>query len=150
MNNNVQLLAELVERKCDCLTQLHALSRRQMELIDNEQMTGLIDLLAGKQRLIGLLQGIDQQLAPYRGLPPAARAWSSDGDRARCASLLARCEALLADILRHEKLGEERLIERRNQTAARVASAWQGNEARGAYATAGQREGSSLDLFSEG
>jgi flagellar biosynthesis/type III secretory pathway chaperone len=150
MTRPVNPLTELVERKCACLAELHELSRRQLELIDGEQMSGLIDLLAGKQRLIGLLQAIDQQLGPHRGLPPAARAWSSESERTRCGALLARCEALLADILRQEKLGEERLIERRNQTALRVATTWQAHEARGAYAAAGRHAGSRLDLISEG
>jgi hypothetical protein len=149
MIESTTLLIDLVSRKCDCLEQLLALSRQQLELIETDRMAGLIEVLTGKHRLIGLLQGIDQQLTPYRGQRPEERTWRSEEDRALCGARIAHCEAMLADILRLERLAEERLTAQRDATAARIDSAWQATTARGAYDVT-RRSGARLDLVSEG
>ncbi|MGE0609188.1 MAG: hypothetical protein AB7O62_19000 [Pirellulales bacterium] len=143
-------MADLIGRKHDCLSQLHDLARRQLSLIDGEQMIDLLNLLAHKQRLIGVLQALDRQLAPFGGQRPEDRHWRSPAARAECGRLLAECETLLGGILEHERRGETELIARREETAIRVQSAYAGHQAHQAYSADCSVAGQELDLSTEG
>lgn len=147
---DTEQLADLVARKHDCLRQLHDLARRQFVLIEDEHISDLLVLLAHKQRLLGILQGVDQQLTPFRGQQPEQRVWRSNDIRQRTGELLGLCEQLLAEILECEKTGEARLLARRDETALRVKTAFSGHEAHQAYATDYSVAGGRLDFSTEG
>ncbi|HUY91729.1 MAG TPA: hypothetical protein VMV10_23505 [Pirellulales bacterium] len=141
-------LAELAGRRHGCLQQLHVLSRRQLELIDQEDMTQLLGVLAAKQRLLGELQEVERGLDPFRGQNPAERRWRTPEARRRCADLIAQSEALFAEILQREKEGEEQMRRRRDQKAVRLQGARTATQARSAYAGDSARAGR-LDVSSE-
>lgn len=141
-------LAELAGRRHECLSQLHALSRRQLELIDQEDMTQLLGVLAAKQRVLGELQEVERELDPFRGQSPEERRWRTPEARRQCAELIARSEALFAEILRREKEGEEQMRRRRDETAVRLQGARSATQARTAYAGDSARA-RRLDLSSE-
>ena len=143
-------MADLLGRKHDCLSQLHGLAQRQLALIEGEHMTDLLNLLAHKQRLLGVLQALDRQLAPFQGQSPEGRRWRSPELRTRCGQVLADCEALLAGILEHERSGESRLAARRDETAIRVQTAYAGHETHSAYTPDYSSAGQQLDLSTEG
>lgn len=146
-----QRLAELIGRKHDCLMQLRDLGREQDGLIDDGEMTGLLQLLAVKQRLLESLQQVERQLDPYRDQDPEARQWTSQAERDRCAHMLVRCEALLKEIVNQEKQSEAQLRVRRDETAARLQNISLAHEARGAYINAlGDPGPGQLDLSCEG
>jgi hypothetical protein len=141
-------LAELAGRRHECLSQLHALSRRQLELIDQEDMTQLLGVLAAKQRVLGELQEVERGLDPFRGQSPEERRWRTPETRRQCAELIARSETLFAEILRREKEGEEQMRRRRDETAVRLQGARAATQARSAYAGESARA-RRLDLSSE-
>ena len=141
-------LAELAGRRHECLSQLHVLSARQLELIDQEDMTQLLGVLAAKQRVLGELQEVERGLDPYRGQNPDERRWRSPDARRRCGELIARSESLFAEILEREKEGEERMRRRRDETAVRLQGARAATLARTAYAGEAARA-RRLDLSSE-
>ncbi len=142
---DTELLAELAGRRHDCLTQLHALSRRQLELIDVEDMSTLLGVLAAKQRLLGELQELDRGMDPFRGQEPETRRWRTPEARQRCAELIARSQALFAEIIACEKQGESRMQSHRDQAAVRLQGANAGAQARSAYVD-GAHFGRRLDV----
>lgn len=142
-------LTDLVARKHDCLRQLHALAVRQSELIEADAMSDLMHVLAAKQRLLGALQGWERELDPFRRQQPDERRWRSEALRMGTGKLLDECEGLLAEILREEKQGEERLRRRRDETAVRLRDVQDASRACGAYTERPAAAPRRLDLSAE-
>ena len=69
------LLAELIERKLECLVKLQEMGKRQYDFAKADRITELLDVLAAKQRLLIQLQRIEQGLAPFRDQDPNQRRW---------------------------------------------------------------------------
>jgi hypothetical protein len=147
--SEADLLAQLIGRKRECLVQLRDLGPRQLALVREGSMTTLLDLLSAKQRLLWELQKLERQLDPFRGQEPAARRWPTAQARQQTARQLAECEALLVEIVEHDKQSEEELIHRRQQTAIRLQGVHAASRARGAYLAPGCNASSRLDLSSE-
>lgn len=144
------VLAELIGRKHECLTQLRDLGLRQDALIASDDMSRLLQLLGVKQRLLGELQEIERGLDPFRQQDPEARQWRSPAARESCAQALRGCESLLAEIVAHEKQSETELRRRRDETAAQLEGFHATSRTRGAYAAGGKTDSAHLDLSSEG
>ena len=143
------VLAELICTKRACLVQLRDMGRRQLELIEEENMTALLDLLATKQRSLLRLQQIERALDPFRGQDPDRRRWRTHELRSRSAEQLQQCEGLLGEIVSQEKVSEGALIRRRDEVAARLQGAHLADQARGAYAGGPRGAGNQLDLLSD-
>jgi hypothetical protein len=142
------LLAELARRRHECLVQLQTLGGRQLALIEAEDMSQLMGVLAAKQRLLGELNELERGMDPFRGQPPDERLWRSPQLRQQCAELIARSEAVFAEIIAGEKQGETRLRRHRDQAAARLQDAHVATHARSAY-VGDSYYSTRLDLSSE-
>ena len=142
-------LAELIGAKRECLRQIRDLGRRQFELIDADEMTALLDLLALKQRSLLRLQQIERALDPFRNQDAGQRRWRSTEARQACAEQLSQCEALLQEIVTQEKRSESTLRRRRDEAAARLQGLHAADAARGAYAAQSAADFSQLDLLSD-
>ena len=142
-------LAELIDRKHTCLTELREIGARQLELVRGGEMTALLDVLAAKQRLLERLQSVERELAPFRSQSPESRKWRTELHRQRCSKQIDACEALLAEIIQQEKLGETELTQRRDAAAARLAGAHQAGRTRGAYMANETQHTGQLDMASE-
>ncbi len=142
-------LAELIHARCECLTHLRDLGRKQFELIDTDEMTALLDLLAVKQRSLVQLQKIERSLNPFRDQDAPQRRWRSESDRCTCAEKLKQCEVLLGEIITQEKCSEETLRRRRDEAAKRLHGVHLSGRARGAYTTCTPREINQLDIISD-
>jgi hypothetical protein len=127
------LLSDLLRGKRSCLVQLRDMGRRQLELIEAGDMTGLLDLLACKQRAIHQLQRLERALDPFRHDDPAQRRWRTAQLRLQCAEHLEECETLLREIVNHERCGEAMLQRRRDEAAAQLQGAHVASQARSAY-----------------
>ena len=147
--NETDILKDLIRVKRECLVQLRDMGRKQLALIDEGNMTSLMDILAAKQRPLVTLQRIERALDPFRSQDPERRDWRSAGDRAQCAEQLKQCETLLAEIVSQEKCCEAALICRRDEAAARLQGAHLAGHARHAYLPLADAQLSQLDLFSE-
>jgi flagellar biosynthesis/type III secretory pathway chaperone len=64
------LLAQLIQSKLDCLSQLRRMGDKQLELVKADRITELLDLLAAKQRLLAELRRIERGLDPFRDQDP--------------------------------------------------------------------------------
>ena len=148
--SETDLLARLIRRKLDCLMQLRDLSEKQLELVQSDRITDLLDLLSAKQRHLFELQRIQRTLDPFRGQDPDARQWRTPETRQTCAQQLQQCETLLGQIMTREKHSERELTRRRDEVAARLQGVHLASQARGAYTTQSPPDISQLDLLSEG
>src|SRR5947209_7579600 len=126
-------LAALIATKQQLLEILVRLSRKQIELIASGDMTSLIKLLAGKQTVMGQIQTLEQQLAPFRDEDPERRAWASPAERAACQSRAERCNALLAEAMQLEQQAETAMVERRDATQATLTHMNHAQDATTAY-----------------
>lgn len=130
------LLAELALERHDLLVQLHELGRRQLELIEQGEMTQLIHVLSAKHHLLAELQQVEKRLNPYRTQDPDTRRWRNAKLREECAEIVTKSNGLLQEILEQEKRGEASLQNHRDEAAARLQRAHSAGHARAAYANA--------------
>jgi len=126
-------LAKLVEAKLSCLTQLRDLSRKQLELIAQNEMSSLMNVLAAKQRTLTTIQRIEAAIDPYREQDPETRPWRSPELRARCADQNTKSESLLQEIVTLEKESEQTLVARQSEVSHALQGMHAATEARGAY-----------------
>jgi len=147
-NLSTDILTQLVRARYACLLQLRDLGRRQLELIGQDNVTALLDLLSVKQKPLNDIQRIEKALDPYRGQDPEQRPWRSPADRAACAGLVQRCEALLKEIVVQEKQCEEIMVQKRDATAVRLQQLRSAGRAKGAYAARSGAAISQIDLSS--
>jgi hypothetical protein len=144
-----KILAELVVKKHDLLVQLRDAGARQMELIAAGDMAHLLKLLSTKQRLLNGLQDVERQLNPFRQQDAGQRMWASESERQRCSHTASQCEALLAEVVEHERQSELCLIAHRDRVAIQLDGLQQAAQARRAYAEPLASDVSHLDLSSE-
>jgi hypothetical protein len=142
------VLAELISGKHQCLVQLRDMGRRQAELIEEGNMTGLLELLTAKQRHLEQLRQIERGLDPFRDQDPEGRRWRTIEDRRRCSKQTEECERLLAEIIDREKQSEGVLLRRRDEAATRLQSAHMAERAREAYTEQRPSEVKQIDLLS--
>lgn len=144
-------LAALIDAKHSILVQLRQQSRRQLELIDQGDMSNLLVLLSSKQNLLGQLQKIEKAIDPYRNQEPESRRWETPQLRERTRKLSEQCQALLSEIMVIEKQGESDLVQRRDDAAQQLQGVHSSEQARGAYSRHASQasNGRRLDLSSE-
>lgn len=145
---DTDLLLELAGRRLSFLEQLHALGRRQIELIEEGDMTHLMQVLAAKHNVLAELQQTEKRLDPFRGQQPEARRWRSETLRQRCADVVGRSDCLFLEILEQEKRAETDMARHRDETARRLQLAHSAGHARAAYTAPAARAGM-LDLKTE-
>ena len=144
--HQTEILAQLICAKHQCLLQLRDMGRRQLDLIEAADMTGLLEVLSAKQHSISQLQRIEEALNPFRDQDPDTRQWNSSDDRQRCVEQLKQCETLFAEITSQEKCSEAELIRRRDKAATRLQSAHLAGHVRGAYTSQPTPQINQLDL----
>src|SRR4051794_37604743 len=133
MNISTEQLAALIAQKHEVLLQLRAFGVRQMDLVASGEVAALLKLLAAKQHLITRLQELERELKPYYAGDPDKRVWRSADERARCAKQASECNALLEDVVRFEKLGAEKMNERKNEVAQQLHEVHAATHVRNAY-----------------
>lgn len=126
-------LAELIAQRHACLSQMHKLGVKQSELVTSGEVGALLRLLSVKNQLIGVLQTIEQQLAPFHTQDPETRNWSSPTARECCGKQVAECQVLLDQIMQMERDNEQKMTERRDFVASQLQAAQSAGAARRAY-----------------
>lgn len=145
-------LVQLVHARYLCLTQLRDMGQRQRALLDEGDITSLLDLLSAKQRPLMDLQRIEKALHPFRNEDPEKRLWRTPAERAACAQEIEACERLLREIVGQEKLCETALVAQRDEAAVRLQGFRSAGQAFGAYNAVSQGQMNhvnQIDLSSE-
>src|SRR5436309_1026390 len=117
MTQSTEQLAALIEKKHEVLVQLRTVGVRQTDLVASGEVGALLKLLAAKQQLIARLQQLEHKLKPYYAGDPEKRIWRSPEERVRCAKQASECNDMLEEIVRIEKIGADKLNERKNEVA---------------------------------
>jgi hypothetical protein len=130
---STEQLAGLIAKKHEVLVQLRAVGVRQSDLVASGEVAALLKLLAAKQHLITGLQELERELKPYYAGDPDQRVWRSPDERARCAKQASECNELLKEIVRLEKLGAEKMNERKNEVAQQLNQVHVAAHVRNAY-----------------
>ena len=146
MTYETDRLAELIDRKQDCLARLLEIGQKQYLLARDGEITELLDVLAYKQRLIRTLGTTEQALNPFRDQDPDSRQWRSEELRERCGDGIKRCKRLLDAVMIQEKRSEQELRRRRDETARRLDEVNQAGRTRGAYVSSTAPVASQIDL----
>ena len=122
-----------------------------MELIEAGNLTGLLDLLAAKQRPLAELQRVQRAIDPFRAQDPAAIA---AGNRPRPATPAPGHRgvrpAAAGDPRARKNRARRSWSRRRDEAAVRLQGMHAAGQARGAYAASGRTTFSQLDLLSDG
>ncbi len=112
---------------------LLAMARRQVELVEDGDYAGLLELLARKQRLLGRLDQLSQS---HPDLWQQWREWRdrlAESEREACERALQESEELLAEALAEERTGADLLAARRDETQRQLEAVTQGLRASQAY-----------------
>jgi hypothetical protein len=126
-------LAALIDSKHQVLVQLRAVGARQTDLVASGDVGSLLKLLAAKQQLIARLQELERDLKPYYAGDPDQRVWRSPEDRARCAKQAHECNQLLEEVVRIEKIGADKMNQRKNEVAEQLQQVHAAAHVRNAY-----------------
>lgn len=143
------LLLQLAARRQDLLEQLYTLGRRQLELIDQRDMTQLIHVLSAKHHVLADLMQVEKRIDPFRNQDPESRRWREAGLRRRCGEHVGEGDRLLCEIRGQEKVAEDLLRRHRDEAAARLRVAHSAAQTRLAYSAPAQAS-SRLDLSTGG
>jgi hypothetical protein len=130
---STEQLAALIAQKHEVLVQLRAVGVRQTDLVGSGEIAALLKVLSAKQRLINRLQELEMELKPYYAGDPEKRVWQSPNERSQCAKQASECNTLLEQIVRLEKLGAEKMNERKNEVAQQLQQVHAATHVRNAY-----------------
>ena len=133
MIQSTEQLAALIAQKHDVLVQLRTVGVRQSDLVGSGEIAALLKLLSAKQHLITRLQELERELKPYYAGDPDQRVWRSPDELARCAKQASECNSLLEEIVRLEKLGAEKMNDRKNEVAQQLQQVHAATHVRNAY-----------------
>lgn len=130
---STERLTELIGRRYACLVQLQKLGIKQTDLISSGEISSLLRLLGIKNQLIGALQSIERDLAPFHAQDPNDRQWSSTQQHRQCSMQIAECKQILDQVMRMEIENEARMTNRRNQIVHQLQIAHSKASVRSAY-----------------
>ncbi len=144
------ILAQLIDRRHDCLRELLALARRQQELAAEGDIDGLLAILGQKQPHLAALQHVSAALKPFREDGADERVWSDPSRRAHCQRRWHECSDMYDEIVGLERTSEAILRERREVLGRRLHDGHSTQQIHQAYLHGTQpspgNSGSQLDL----
>lgn len=140
------ILSDLIDSKRETLRQLRDLGNQQQGCVDSGDTDTLFRVLAAKQRLLGNLQQVEQELTPFRQENPDERTWRAREDRQRCAAVADECAQLLAAVIEQERASEQTLTRRRDDAATQLKAVHSAIQLQQSYDSGQQAKSGRLDL----
>jgi len=114
-DNSHDIVTALCTRREYSKALLH-LAQEQQILIEQDRLTDLIQVIAKKQRVIGLMDDLGQAHSGLGVWWRLTRDSLPTETRSRCEAIITETERLLAQTLAQEQSGTDVLSERRNDT----------------------------------
>ena len=131
---NSESLPELIRAREATLERLLLVSERQLRIVQEGNVSLLLQLLGHKQKLFGEFERIERKLDPHRNIPPEARRWSSEAERKEAEIAIAHCDQLLAEILRFDEQSVQVMSSQKSMVADQIRRVRQGSRLHAAYA----------------
>jgi flagellar biosynthesis/type III secretory pathway chaperone len=132
--NDMKILADKLDREHEIYLGLRKLSRRQMEVIEQEKgVDQLLGILGRKQLLISELEGIGREVAPLKRGWMDQRESMDPAARTAVETRLLAIRGLIEELLDLEDRGRLRLQERQKGIAAEIGKITRSRQAQQAY-----------------
>ena len=132
-NHTFTPFSELIRSEEELLRRLLVVSQRQMEIVSECSETVLLEHLGLRHKLWNEIELVEEQLAPYKGIPPEKRVWKSVQERQLTESALNQCKDLMEKIMANDQISLARAAARRDEVAAQLRRVQQSTVAVPAY-----------------
>ena len=126
-------LVELLRHEKSLYAKFMELSRRQLGVIEQGDVSELLSLLGRKQELLEQMGGVEQELAPAKRNWGQFRTTLSREQRPTVQTLIDEVRGVLKDLIALEKKGEESLQAQRRQTLEQIKQTERGSQLGKAY-----------------
>jgi flagellar biosynthesis/type III secretory pathway chaperone len=126
-------LAELIDRRHDCLRELLGLTRQQRALAVQGDVDALLAVLGRKQPFLEALQRIAAALQPFHHDDAERRTWADPARRAGCQRLWDECATMYDEIVNLERASEAVLREQRDQVGRQLHASHSTHQVHRAY-----------------
>ena len=120
---------ELIRSEEELLNRLLLVSQRQLEIVEEGNFTILIQHLGLRQQLWNEFELLEQQLAPYKGIPPEHRVWKSPEERQLTEAALNRCKELLEKIMENDEKSMAKTAAQQDEVAEQLGRVKRGGNA---------------------
>jgi len=127
-------LASLLSKRLLYIKQLATLARRQYEVIQENDITKLLEVLARKEYMLYEIGLIETELSPYKNEDPDARVWNSEEDRLHAAGVIEQTKQIMAYIREMEQVCHEEAVRQKEQLEQQAKRMDSGATIVGAYA----------------
>jgi len=145
---STQNLFDLVESKLHLLTEMHEMSITQSDLVAQHDMTALMALLSRKQGLMDSLHEVQTRLTPFQSQDPDTRNWSHPDRRKACQSMIAKCDALLQQMIVMENRSLDNMVVQRELVSAQIQQNIDASTIQNAYQSCDRIETLAQESFS--
>jgi predicted nuclease with TOPRIM domain len=132
-------LAELLEQQESLFLRLDALSRRQSQLVLDEQTDDLLRVLGERQELVEALEQASREAEPYRRRWDEVLAAAAPAQRERIRAQVERLAQLAAEIAARDDADRREIERRRDRLAGDLAGVGRVRGAVAAYGPVRQR-----------
>ena len=116
--------------------QLQELAQKQSDLVDGNNPELLLRVLAGRQRLIDRLAGVNRELEPIRGNWQEIAQTLPEEQRDQAQTLVADVQRILGEILARDERDTKTLSQHHQQVAAEIRTTTSGKRMHQAYGQA--------------
>ena len=125
--------SELIRSQEALLKRLLLVSQRQLEIVEEGNVTVLIQHLGKRQQLWNEFELLEQQLAPHKEIPPEHRIWNNTEEREMTTAALDRCKGLLEQILANDEICLTKTAEQKDEVEEQLGRVQRGTPVASAY-----------------
>ena len=124
---------DLIRSEEELLRRLLLVSQRQLEIVQAGDGALLLQHLGKRQQLWNEFKLLEQQLEPFKGIPPEQRVWKSSDERQMTEAVLNRCKDIMAEILANDEVCIAQAAEQKDEAAEQLRRIQQGGSVAVAY-----------------
>ncbi|MGL6226142.1 MAG: hypothetical protein ACRC10_05900 [Thermoguttaceae bacterium] len=132
--NSGRILSQIMRDRVQVLEQILMVSEKQHGLVQRNDITTLLKILARKQKFLENLDQLERALDPFRDIDPRDRYWQTEQERLDCERAINRSQELLSQILEWDRQSETILEKMKQQTQLDLKRLDCGAKVAGAYA----------------
>jgi hypothetical protein len=113
-------LFSLMEAKRAVLAELRNMAILQIDAIDKQDITELLQLLSRKQLRMDRMVALQQQLSTFQGEDPESRLWVTPERRHACQAIKRECDRWIQEILVMEQRAADSMTVQRDALAGQL------------------------------
>lgn len=141
---DMERIRATVEQRYSILKVLFDLSRRQMACVEADDIEGLLEILACKQRVLAQFQVVHEQ---WKSLAAGLQMQQQNLPES-IMDRLGECQRMFEELMAYEQKSAEIVAERRNQIGQELQQLGAFSQAHAAYSASGGAGTGQLDIVS--